>query len=117
MMAEEYGEGDLLVLFWKGRPIQRDKDHMTLGELGMKSNHMVAISRQLGQKTTREEIQVCVCICLYILQQITPLCITLLLKRPKNLLEKYCAVHIRISSHMNAARLYSLIVTFMATRS
>jgi hypothetical protein len=50
MMSREMGMESMssLVLLWRGRPITRDKDMLTLAELGVKSNQMVAISRQLG---------------------------------------------------------------------
>ncbi len=60
MVTEEYGAGEdsSLVLLWRGKPIQRDKDKMTLKTLGMKSNQIVAISRQLGRKPLTDMVLV-----------------------------------------------------------
>ncbi|KAG5192936.1 hypothetical protein JKP88DRAFT_260827 [Tribonema minus] len=50
MMAAEAGldSAAQLVLLYRGRPVPREKDYMTLADLDVKSNGMIAISRTLG---------------------------------------------------------------------
>ncbi len=61
MMAQEYKDlsSPSLVLLWRGKPIEKDKDYLTLKMLGMESNQVVAISRQLSATAVSEKLQVC----------------------------------------------------------